>query len=453
MKQGFGQRSLPLEHTRPLRGEGHFTADHKLASYWLEDAPLAVLPSTALPAKTDVAIIGAGYSGLVAALSVARAGRGVTVLDAEDAGFGCSTRNGGQCGAGLKNGFDELAASYGKPRALALYREALASLDFLNRFVADEEIACDYNHCGRFMGAHAPGHYEKMARSFETHRRELGIECHVVPRAEQHAEIDSDAYFGGGVVASHTSLHPAKYHRGLLERVLATAAAVHPHTPVVGIERHQAGGFTVTTTRGRIKAGEVIVATNGYTNNLGSLPALSRRIIPIGSYMIATEPLAPGVMDRLMPRDRVISDSRRVVLYYRASPDRKRILFGGRVALAETDPAISGPRLHAILCGIFPEIASVRISHSWMGFVGYTFDQMPHIGVWDGLHYTMGYCGSGVAMASYLGHKIAHKLLGNKQGDTAFDDLPFQTRPLYYGKPWFLASAIAWNKFLDRIAR
>ncbi len=434
--------------THPL-----FTADHKLASYWLEDSPLAVLAPTALPAKTEVAIVGAGYTGLVAALTVARGGRGVIVLDAEEAGFGCSTRNGGQCGAGLKNGLDDLAASYGKPRALALYREALASLDFLGGFVADEEIACDYKHCGRFSGAHAPGHYEAMARHFEINRRELGIECHVVPRAEQHAEIGSDIYFGGGVIDGHTALHPAKYHRGLLERVLASAAAVHPHTPVVGIERLKGGGFTVTTARGRLRAGEVIVATNGYTNNLASLPALSRRIIPIGSYMIATEPLAPGVMDRLMPRDRVTSDTRRVVLYYRASPDRRRILFGGRVALAETDPAISGPRLHAILCEIFPEMASVGISHSWMGFVGYTFDKMPHVGVRDGLHYAMGYCGSGVAMGSYLGHKIAHKLLGDREGDSAFDELPFQTRPLYYGKPWFLAAAVAWYKFLDRMAR
>ncbi len=433
--------------THPL-----FTDDYKLASYWHDDTPLTALPRSDLPAETDVAIVGAGYTGLIAALTLARAGRGVTVLDAEDAGYGCSTRNGGQCGAGFKNGFDELAGQYGKPRATALYKEAIASLNFLTRLVVDEGIDSDYKHCGRFTGAPAPGHYEDMARKFEVNRRELGIECHVVPRAEQHTEIDSDAYYGGGVVPSHTALHPAKYHRGLLERVLAAGAAVQPHTPVVALER-AGSGFTVTTARGRIKAGAVIIATNGYTNNTASVPELSRRVIPIGSYMIATEPLAPGVMDRLMPRDRVTSDSRRVVLYYRASPDRQRILFGGRVALAETDPAVSGPRLHAILCEIFPEIGHVGISHSWMGFVGYTFDKMPHIGVRDGLHYAMGYCGSGVAMGSYLGHKIAHKLLGHGEGDTAFDDLPFHTRPLYYGKPWFLASMVAWYKFLDRMAR
>jgi glycine/D-amino acid oxidase-like deaminating enzyme len=429
-----------------------FSDDYKLASYWLDDAPLAVLPTSELPSEVDVAIVGAGYTGLVAALTVARAGRGVVVFDAEDAGFGCSTRNGGQCGAGFKNGFDDLAKTYGKPRAVALYKEALASLDFLTSFVAGEDIACDYKHCGRFMGAHAPGHYEDMARKFETNRRELGIECYMVPRAEQHSEIDSDAYYGGGVMPSHTSLHPAKYHAGLLERALAAGAVVHPHTAVTHIER-EGSGFMVTTARGRLRAGQVIVATNGYSNNVGSLPDLSRRVIPIGSYMIATEPLAPGVIDRLMPKDRVTSDTRRVVLYYRASPDRTRILFGGRVALAETDPAISGPRLHAVLCEIFPEIATVGISHSWMGFVGYTFDKMPHLGVRGGLHYAMGYCGSGVAMGSYLGHKIAHKLLGNEEGDTAFDELPFQTRPLYFGKPWFLAAAVAWYKFLDRRAR
>lgn len=429
-----------------------FTADFKLASYWLDTTPLAVLPPTDLPGESDVVIVGAGYTGLVAALTLARAGRNVTVLDAQDAGFGCSTRNGGQCGAGFKLSFDDLAARFGKPRALALYGEAMASLEFLTDFIEGENLACDYKHCGRFIGAHASGHYEAMARKFEIDRRELGVECHMVPRDEQHSEIGSDAYYGGGVILGHTSLDPAKYHRAILEKLQATDAAVHAHTPVIKIERSGAG-FTVTTPRGRLRAGAVIIATNGYSNNTGALADFGRRIIPIGSYMIATEPLAPGVMDRLLPRNRVTADTRHVVLYYRSSPDRRRILFGGRVALAETDPAISGPRLHAILCEIFPEMSSVGISHSWMGFVGYTFDKLPHIGLRDGLHYAMGYCGSGVAMGSYLGHKIAHKLLGDGEGETVLDDAPFETRPLYFGKPWFLAAAIAWYKLRDRLAR
>ena len=431
-----------------------FADDYKLEPYWLDDAPYPTLPVADPPSEIDVAIVGSGYTGLVAALTLAREGRGVAVFDAKDAGVGCSSRNGGQCGSGLKGGIEELVAQYGKPRALALYREAMASLDFLGAIVEDENIDCHYTYCGRFVGAHTPRHYEEMARNFEVSRRELGVESHTVPRSEQRDEIGSDLYHGGGVIPHHTSLDPAKYHRGLLDRVLAAGAQVHTHTPVTAVARDGAGaGFTVTTSRGSVRAGAVIVATNGYTNDARCFPALRRRVIPIGSYMIATEPLEPGLMDKLMPKNRVLNDTRRVVLYFRSSPDRGRIVFGGRVALAETDPLLSGPRLHAIMSEIFPEVRDVKISHSWMGFVAYTFDKLPHVGVRDGLHYAMGYCGSGVAMASYLGHKVAHKVLGSDEGRCAFDDVAFQTRPFYDGKPWFLAGAVAWYKFLDRLGR
>jgi glycine/D-amino acid oxidase-like deaminating enzyme len=429
-----------------------FAPDHKLEPFWLDDTPAPALGTPEPPGSADVAVVGSGYTGLAAALTLAREGRGVVVFDAEAAGYGCSSRNGGQCGGGLKPGFDGLSARYGKARALAMYREARASLEYLAEVVEREAIACRFARPGRFIGAHRPGHYETMARHFETLRREVGLDCHAVPRAEQHGEIGSDIYYGGGVVAGHAALHPALYHRGLLERALGAGAVVVPHTPVTRIERSGAG-FAVTHGRGTLAAGNVIVATNGYTNRDRALPALRRRVIPIGSYMIATEPLAPGLIDRLMPKNRVLNDSRRVVLYWRATPDRTRIVFGGRVALAETDPLVSGPKLHAVMRRIHPELAEVKISHSWMGFVAYTFDHLPHLGVHDGLHFAMGYCGTGVAMASWLGRKVALKVLGAPEGATAFDDLAFQTRPFYNGTPWFLAGAVLYYRLRDQLAR
>ena len=430
-----------------------FAADHKLEPYWLEDSPPPALPRASLPKSADVAVVGAGYTGLSAALTLAREGRSVVVFDAKGAGSGCSERNGGQCGAGLNPGLDGLTARYGKARAIALYREALASLEYLAEFVAREGIECRFERPGRFVGAHRPSHYETLARDYEALRRELGVDCHAVPRADQRAEIGSDIYYGGGVIANHAALHPALYHRGLLERALAAGVQVSEHNPVTRIERSGAAGFAVTSIRATLAARDVIVATNGYSNMNAALSALRRRVIPIGSYMIATEPLAPGLMDRLMPKNRVLNNTRRVVLYFRATPDRRRVLFGGRVALAETDPLSSGPKLHAIMSAIFPELAEVAISHSWMGFVGFSFDHLPHVGVHDGLHYAAGYCGSGVAMASYLGHKAGLKVLGKAEGRTAFDDLPFQTRPLYDGTPWFLAGAVLYYRLLDRFAR
>ena len=189
------------------------------------------------------------------------------------------------------------------------------------------------------------------------------------------------------------------------------------------------------------------MATNGYTG--APTPWLRRRVIPIGSYVIATEPIAQDVMDWVMPTDRIVSDSRKVVYYYRPSPDRRRIIFGGRVTSGETDPRISGVRLRRDLVRLFPELSAVRVSHSWMGFVAYTFDTLAHIGRRDGIHYAMGYCGSGVSMAAYLGTRIGQQLLGRPEGRTALDDVRFQTRPLYNGKPWFLAASVAFYRWRD----
>jgi len=208
-----------------------------------------------------------------------------------------------------------------------------------------------------------------------------------------------------------------------------------------------AEAFRLDTERGTCRAQDVVVATNGYTGKL--TPWLRRRVIPIGSYMIATEPLPRGMIERLIPKDRIVSDTRKVVYYYRASPDRRRILFGGRVSHRETDPRVSGPRLHADMANLFPELASIRVSHSWMGFVAYTFDELAHIGQHEGLHYAMGYCGSGVGMASYLGMRLGQQVLGLSENETGFHRASFQTRPLYTGTPWFLAASVLYYRWQD----
>ncbi len=419
----------------------------KMDPYWWEAAPRPKIPEAKLPPQVDAVVIGAGYTGVSAALALAREGRETVVFDAEHAGWGCSTRNGGQIGTKLRLGIEDLAATYGRPRAIAMIKEVTNARNFIADLIQREKIDCDWNVCGRFVGAHRPGDYESLAKDLPAYQKEVGLEAEMVSRSEQHAHIGTDAYYGGQYVRNNASLDPAKFHQGMLDRAMAAGAKIVTHCPVTGVEKNGTG-FLVTHAKGQIKAKNVIVATNGYTP-----PALAdwrRRVIPIGSYIIATEKLAPGVMDRIMPKRRVISDTRRVVFYYRASPDGTRIVFGGRVASSETDCRVSAPRLHAIMTGIFPELASVKVSHSWMGFVAYTFDHLPHVGERDGIHFAMGYCGSGAHMAPYLGYKAAQKVLGRKEGDTAYDGLTFQTRPLYSGTPWFLASTVFYYKMMDR---
>jgi glycine/D-amino acid oxidase-like deaminating enzyme len=415
--------------------------------YWRDQLGQSpTLPEQPLQ-NVDVLIVGSGYTGLNAAIETVRGGRSTLVLDAGDPGFGCSTRNGGQISTSVKPSLEKLTRKYGAEKANAIRQEGENALRWIEERILAEKIECDFKRSGRYHAAHTPHHYEELARDAEKLGREEGIDTHVVSRSEQLSELGSDSYFGGVVFARHASLDPAKYHRGLLQ--CATDAGVHV-TGLCAVSniKQTATGFTVATQKGKVTAKNVIVATNGYTTGL--TPWLHRRVIPIGSYMIATEPLPTALVDRLFPTDRIASDTCKVVYYYRASPDRQRILFGGRVSATEIDPAISGPRLHDSMCRIFPELRDYGVSHSWSGTVAYSFDELAHTGIHEGVHYAMGYCGSGVSMASYLGMRLGQKVLGLKEGQTAFDGLSFPTRPFYTGKPWFLPTVVAWYRWNDR---
>jgi glycine/D-amino acid oxidase-like deaminating enzyme len=422
--------------------------DCKMQPSWWDDVHRPTLPDAALPARVDVAVVGSGYTGLHAALQTARGGRTTLVLDAEDAGWGCSTRNGGQISTSIKPSFDALARRHGPQRAAAILREGQQSLAFIGRFVREEGIACDFGQVGRFHAAHNAAQFDALVARVRHQPPGLEVPATIVPREAQRAEIGTDAYWGGVVYEQHCSVHPARYHQGLLQRVLDAGAQVAPRTAVQRIER-DGSGFRLTTPRGAVHARDVVVATNGYTGAL--TPWLRRRVIPIGSYMIATESLPVALVDRLIPKNRIVSDTRKVVYYYRASPDRRRILFGGRVSHQETDPRVSGPLLHADMVALFPELRATRVTHSWCGFVAYTFDELMHTGVHDGIHYAMGYCGAGVGTASYFGMRIGQRVLGLPEGVTALDDLPFETRPFYNGKPWFLAASVRWYRWRDRL--
>lgn len=429
-------------------GDEIFTADFKLEPYWWDRTAPYGLGKVTPPSRADVVVVGSGYTGLNAALVVARAGRSTLVFDSEDAGHGCSTRNGGQISTSVKPGYVELARKHGEKAAFKIIKEGQDALGWIGEFIAAEQIDCDFAVPGRFHAAHNPSQFEKLVKQITHQPKGLEVPAYVVPRSEQRRELGTDTYFGGIVYENHASLDPACFHRGLLDRVVSAGADVVPNCPVQAIAKN-GSGFTINTTMGAVLARDVIVATNGYTGQVA--PWHRRRIIPIGSYMIATEELDADLMNRLMPTNRILSDSRKVVHYYRPAPDRSRILFGGRVSSGETDSKKSALLLRRELIDIFPELYEVKISRSWMGFVAYTFDTLAHIGKHEGVHYAMGYCGSGVSMASYLGMRTGQKLLGLEEGETGFDNIKFQTRPLYTGNPWFLATSVAYYRWLDSL--
>jgi glycine/D-amino acid oxidase-like deaminating enzyme len=426
--------------------DGILAPDFKPMPYWWEGRDDGRATPGAPPARADVVVIGSGFTGISAALTLARAGRDVVVLEADQPGFGCSTRNGGHLGPAIRNSYQSLAARYGKERAYAMKKEGHDAYRFTTDLIAAEGIECGFQRRGHFVGAHTPRSIDRLRALVESEPPELE-EMRLIPPEAVRAEVGTDAFHGGLVYPNCGALDPMRYWAGLRDRALAAGARLYGRQPALAIEGGP-GRLQVRLGGGAIAARDVIVATNGYTGP--ATPWWRRRIIPIGSYIIATERLDPALMARLCPKGYAMNETRKVVYYYRPSPDGTRILFGGRVAISETDPRISAPRLHAAMVRVFPELRSAKVTHSWMGFVAFTFDSLPHIGVQDGVHYAMGYCGNGVPLSTHFGFRLAHMILGNPEGRSVFQDQTFQTRPLYAGKPWFLAPSILYYKFKDR---
>lgn len=416
--------------------------------YWWVEAPRPTEESEEIPGEVDVVIVGAGFSGINAARVLARAGRSVLVCDAAVIGFGASTRNGGMLGPSFhKLGVQGLKAHYGESRTLALLNESLGFIGFVENLVATEGIDCEFRRTGRFKGASRPKHYDEMAREIDALVQATGVEADVISRSEQRSEIGSDRFHGGARYLTDGGLHPGKYHDGLVRIARESGAQVLGGTPVTNIDRN-ANGFNVQTKRGAVRASQVAVCTNGYTGK--QFPWFRRRLLPIRSAMIATEPLGAARMNELMPTARMYGDSRRVMAYYRPSPDGSRILFGGRASGPGDRPVANARDLRKMLVDVFPSLADTKITHSWSGLVAYAFDHVPHLGEANDLWYAMGYCGSGVARASYFGTKLGHKMLGETDaGQTAFDELDFGTRPLYTGNPWFMPAIVRWHRLID----
>ena len=426
--------------------ESLFAENYKNTPYWWDRTPRPTIKEIPLPKETEVLVIGSGYTGLCTAIQTCRNGLDTVVLDAQDAGWGGSSRNGGQVSPSIKPTFQELSRKYGEEPARELLKEGNNALKWIGDFIQEENIDCDFRRVGHYYGAHSLSQFKHLEKIINEQPEGLQLDVNLIPKSQQHTEIGSDFYHGGIVHKNHASLDPARFHQGLLEGALTSGAQIKTHCAVNKIEK-KGGIFQIHTEAGTMSAREVVVATSGYTGT--ATPWHRRRVIPIGSYIISTELLAEDLVNELIPRDRVITDSRKLVVYYRASPDRKRILFGGRVSLNETDPDKCAKPLHKKLTQIFPQLAKIKVSHSWMGFVGFTFDHMPHTGEKEGVHYAMGYCGSGVCLSSYFGTKLGQRLAGLPQGNTIFTDINFQTRPFYKGNPWFLAPSILYFQLRD----
>lgn len=416
--------------------------------YWWDAAPREGPADVALPRHCGVAIIGAGYAGLAAALTLARAGRSVVVLESGSPGHGASSRSGGMIGHGHRLSYTKLIDRYGVEKAKALVREGMASLQFLKDLIADERIDAGLQSCGRVRGAWTQGDYDTMARDADALRRDVDMPVDVLSKADVHNEVATDFYQGGLLFRAHGGVHPALLQQGLLATTRAAGALVASHTPVTAVRR-EANAFVVETTRGALGASEVVSTTNGYTGR--PTPALARRLVAIPSFLIATNALGEGRVRSLIPNGRMIVETRDKHLYYRPSPDGMRIVIGGRAALHPIALDRAAAWLMNELRDIFPSLADAHVTHAWTGNVAMTRSDLPGIGRRDRVWYALGCNGSGVALMPYLGHKVALKILGRAEGQTAFDDIPFRAVPFYNGTAWFRPFMTWWYRARDML--
>jgi glycine/D-amino acid oxidase-like deaminating enzyme len=425
-------------------------------NYWLTTAEMPVSTPQPLPESVDVAIIGAGFTGLSAALALAKRSTKVIVLESETIGWGASSRNGGMVLTGLKLGVNELISKYGRELTRRMYAVSLETIDCVDRTVREEDIACDFARTGHLEVACKQSHFDDYARQVEVIAREFNHQLRIVPRDQLRSEIGSDIYYGGMVDEISACLNPARYVAGLAVAAMRAGAAICEQTKVQKIERESqngASGFRVTTSRGSLRARNVLVGTSGYTG--AATPALRKKIIPIGSFIITTEVLPDALSRELSPRNRQIYDSKNYLYYFRLTPDN-RMLFGGRAAFfPETDQTIrrSAEILRRGMISVYPQLRDTKVEYVWGGTLDFCFDIMPHAGQMDGVYFAVGYAGHGVAMATWQGQRMAEWIAEGKT-DNPFAEIPFPGAPLglYNGKPWFLPFAGAYYKVLDWIS-
>jgi glycine/D-amino acid oxidase-like deaminating enzyme len=427
-----------------------FTPDFQARPFWWDAAP-PTPAETALPEEVEVLVVGGGIAGLSTALELARNGLRPLVIDREPIGWGASSRNGGALGGagGLGKLRGDLKEHLGAAFLAELMEEGEGAFEQFEAQVTRDALDCDYVRCGRFVGAHAPKALEALKRRADMINETGAGQAEVVGRAGVAAEIATERYAGGMVLQRAGSVHPGKYTRSLARAAEGHGALLASGVEMLDYRREADGGFRVRTGRGELRARQLMVATNGYTG--AATPWQQRRVIPVASYMIATEELGEARVRALLPKLRVYGDTKKVLYYFRPSPDHRRILFGGRASFVDADVLRAGATLHRFLAHLLPPLRGTRVSHAWKGNVAFAFDMMPHVGTQDGVHYALACNGSGVVTMTHLGRVAAQRIMGSANRESGFARLPFPTMPLYTGKPWFLPLVGMGYQLRDRL--
>jgi glycine/D-amino acid oxidase-like deaminating enzyme len=411
------------------------TAGHVLDQgdvLWAREAAISTAPIDPLPAEADVVVVGSGYTGVAAARELARRGREVLVLEQGAIGSGASTRNAGFAHSGVRRSLSELRRRFGDALGRELYGDTVAALDHVAAVVDEAQIDCDLEPRGYLYLAQRPRQARRL-RDARAALAEAGHQATLLGPADVEREAGTEGYAGGLLLDDAASLHPARFLAGLVADATRRGVRLSAHTPVTTLRPRAAGGVDVSTSRGVVRAGHVLVATDGYT--AGLLPFLRRRIIPIDSFILATDPLSVEVQRRVSPQGHLCLETKNFLCYWRVSRDG-RLVFGGRASFAPTSVERAAAWLRQRLLRAYPALVDTPIAAAWGGKTGFSFDQLPHIGRIGDITYAVAYCGGGVALATWFGTRSAAWIDGEPA--PPFARIPFPAVPLFHGRPWFL---------------
>ena len=421
----------------------------KFEPYWLDTAP----PFTGgrdgpVPDRADAVVVGGGLNGVSAAIALARRGADTVLLETTEIGDGASGRNGGMCTTGLAIGFPVAVERYGAERASRMFLAYNDAVDCVERLVGEEEIDCDFSRAGRLSVASKPAHNDRFAHSKKLLEKHVGQKTELIPKSELRSELGSGYYHGGWLDPLGSGLHVGKFVRGLAMAAVRAGARVHERTPVTSVRRVRGQQHDVVTPAGTIRADQVLVATGSRTDR--AFAHFRRRIVPVGSYIIVTEPLGRDLVDHLIPRRRMVSDTLNFTYYFRITPD-DRMLFGGRARFTSADPsadAKSGRILRKGMESVFPELRDVRIDYCWGGLVDLTRDRLPRAGEHEGMFYSMGHNGHGVQMSTFMGQRMAEVMDGKPEANV-WNGLDWRAIPGHFALGWGLPLVGAYYRLLD----
>jgi glycine/D-amino acid oxidase-like deaminating enzyme len=428
----------------------------KQIPYWLDTAPALIDRSGKdLPDEADVVVIGGGLTGLSTAYHAARKGARIVLVEKDKVGSGASGRNGSHCNPGITISPAEARKRYGMERAREIYDAFRDAVDLVEELAVKEKIDCDFHRAGRLGVAFKPQHFDAMRAKQRDLAENYGHDTVLLTKNELRAELGSEYYHGALLDPLGAALHVGKFVHGLAEAAERAGAEIHERNAATGLTRTPGGGFLVETMHGTIRAKQVMAATDAYTDK--ALPWFRKRLINVGSFIIVTEPLGEARAREIIPNGRLVVDSKNVGHYIRLTPDN-RLAFGGRARFAPSNPASdvkSGDVLKREMTEIFPQLAGVRVDYVWGGMVGFSWDRIPHAGEAEGakgLYYSMGYCGHGVQMATYMGRAVAEMMDGKPEANPlrgfGFPKVPV---PFYNGTAWFLPFGGAYYKAKDRL--